>query len=218
MAMNGLESLIASLAILVAGGWAIYTFRALGQLTRSRAELQKLELEHSKAREEILELELQRRKTEVEIHKLEQEAKIGAVVEISIRASQQSLPNDSSYYISAIVEIRNKGGRNTRLEYGESREPFFVYAASFKHDGDLEFKRQAAYSVPVGRSPNEASPSLLVRSGGSEQIPFFFRVSSPGLYLLVFAARSSEAEQAIAQELGFTFAGSWVAKEYFVVK
>ncbi len=202
--MNGVQSVLTSLALLVGGGWALYTFSALGQITRSRAELQRLELEQ--------------RKTEAEIRKLQQEAKVGAVIEISIKLARQSLPNDSSPYVSAVVQIENKGNRNTRLDYGESRKPLMVFAVRFNNDGALEYVEQSAYPVPVGRSPNAASPSILVRAGGRETIPFFFRVSSPGLYLVVFTAHTSEEEQVIAKELGFSFPGNWVAKEYFVVQ
>ena len=202
--MSAIESLAVSLAALGGGVWAWYKFGELREKSRAEAK--------------IRESELTQRKTEMEICVKEDEANVGAAIEISIRASRQSLPNDSSRYVSAIVEIENKGRKNTRLEYGESRDPFFVHAVNIKEDGSLVFKDRATHSVPVGRSPEEKSPSVIVRAGGREKIPFFFRVSSPGLYLLVFAARVSGEEQAVGEKLGFKFGGAWVAKEYFVVE
>ena len=202
--MAGVESLITSLALLIAGGWALYTFRALGQIARSR--------------EEIAQLDLQRRKTESEIRKLEQAASVGSVIEMSIKASPHRLPSDSAHYISAIVDVQNKGLSTTRLTYDEDRRPFLIFSVDFNDDGSPEFKKLAAYSVPVGRSPNEASPSLIVRAGGHERLPFLFRVKSAGLYLLVFSASPSEEDQAQARELGFKYPSRWVAKEYLVVE
>jgi|GEM_PF-6130925 hypothetical protein len=201
---SGIESIAVTIALLAGGAWALYKFCELQAKRHAEAQ--------------IRESELRQRETEIEIRQREQEANIGSVIEISIRASQQSLPNDSARYISAIVEIENKGKKNTRLEYGKSRTPFSVYAVEIKEDGSLDFRDGAAYSVPVGGSPTASSPSVIVRAGGREKIPFFVRVGSPGLYLLAFAAHLSKEEQAVAKRLGFRLRGRWVAKEYYVVE
>jgi hypothetical protein len=216
--MSGIESAVTALAIILGGGWALFTFWKLGEITRSRNELQKLQLEQAKVQQEISQLEVQKRKSEAEILKLEREAKIGEVLEISIKATQRSLPNDSNRYVSAIVEIENKGIGNTRLAYDKTFKPFLVFTVNVNNDGFLEFNQQASYRVPVARSPQANSPSIIVHAGSKEKIPFFFRIDSPGLYLFVFWARASTPEQAIADELGFSFPGNWVAKEYFVVE
>ena len=216
--MKGIESLVVSLAVLIGGGWAWYTFRALGERNRAKAEIENLELRNRKGLEEIEGLQISQQKLELEVQKLEQEARAGGVIEISIEASQQTLPNDSSCYISVTVEIVNKGKRNTRLIYGEEKGPLFVYAVDTTENGALSFRGVNAYPVPVGRSPNVPSPSVNVRAGGRETVPFFVRVDSAGLYLLVFTARLSDEEQEIAKRLGFKFPGNWVAKQYFIVQ
>ncbi|NIS69143.1 MAG: hypothetical protein GTO12_09380 [Proteobacteria bacterium] len=200
--MNGIESGAVSLALLFGGVWAWYKFWELMEKREAK---------------------LRQKKTQMEIHRLEKEQEaeernVGAALEISIRASQESLPNDPSRCVSAIVEIENKGKAHSRLDYGDNRAPFFVYPVNFRDDGTLDFEDGIHYSVPLGRSPKVASPSLIVRAGGLERIPFFFRVNSPGLYLLVFSARLTAAEQDIAKDLGFKYPGNWVAKQYFVVK
>jgi hypothetical protein len=194
---RAIQSILTPLALVLAAVWAIYTFRALRQVTQSRAQLQK---------------------TEAEILDLQREAKIGAVVEMSINTSRHTRPNDPHTYVSAVVEIENKGIRNTRLEHGEDRRPFLVFSVDFEDDGSLKYERLAAYPVPVSRAPNSKSPSTIIRAGGREKIPFYFRVSSPGAYLLVFTAPTSKEEQDIGKDLGLDFPGNWVAKEYLVVE
>jgi hypothetical protein len=194
---KAVQSILTPIALVVAAGWAIYTFRALGQITSSRADLQK---------------------TEAEIQNLQREARIGAVVEISITTSQHPRPNDPYAYVSAVVEIENKGSRNTRLVHGGNQGPFSVFAVDFEDDGSLKYERQAAYPVLLSTRPASKSPSTIVRAGGREKIPFYFRVSSPGVYLLIFRARVSKEEKAVGKELGLKFPASWVAKKYLVVE
>jgi hypothetical protein len=184
---KAVQSILTPIALVIAAGWAIYTFSALGQITRSRAEIQKLQ----------------------------REASIGAVVEISITTSQHTRPNDPYAYISAVVEIENKGSRNTRLVH---EKPFSVSAVDFQDDGSLKYERQAAYHVPLSTGPSLRSPSTIVRAGGREKIPFYFRVSSPGVYLLIFSAPVSKEEQDVGKELGLVFPVKWVAKKYLVVE
>jgi hypothetical protein len=194
---KAVQSILTPIALVVAAGWAIYTFRALGQITRSRAEVQK---------------------TEAEIQHLQQEARIGAVVEISITTSQHTRPNDRYAYVSAVVEIENKGSRNTRLVHGGNERPFSVYAVDFEDNGSLKYEFQAAYPVLRSTAPSSTSPSTVVRAGGREKIPFYFRVSTPGVYLLIFRAPISEEEQDIGKMLGLKFPANWVAKKYLVVE
>ena len=194
---QAVQSILTPIALVVAAGWAIYTFSALGQITRSRAEIQR---------------------TEAEILDLQREASIGAVVEISITTSQHTRPNDPYAYISAVVEIENKGSRNTRLVHGGNERPFSVFAVDFQDDGSLKYERQAAYHVLLSTAPSGRSPSTIVRAGGREKIPFYFRVSSPGVYLLIFRAPISGKEQAVGKELGLDFPANWVAKKYLVVE
>lgn len=216
--MNGIESAVTALAIIIAGGWALFTFWTLGQQARARSELQKTELELSKLKLDILSADQQKRRVDGEIHKLEQEARIGAVIEISISATQQALSDDDSYYLHAVVEIANNGIRNARLAYDESRKPFLVFATKVNEDGTLDFIQKSAHPVHVGRHPQSTSPSVIVQAGGVERIPFFFRVGSKGLYFLVFWARASEEEQASAKELGFIYPGNYVGKMFFIVE
>lgn len=209
--MSGVESTITSLALIIGGLWALYTFRVLNQITRGRLETQKMQLERDK-------MEIEIRKTQMELQQLELQAKTQAVIQISIEASQQSLPNDSSLYVSAIVEIENKGNRNTRLSY-ESRDPFLVTPIKINERGEMRFENSLRYPVRLASNPQGKAPGTIVRAGGREQLPFFFRVETSGLYMLSFAAHLSPEEQKTASEAG-TPEGrptSWTGKKLIVV-
>jgi hypothetical protein len=209
--MGGVESIITSLALIFGGLWALYTFRVLNQIVRGRLETQKLQFERDK-------LEIETRKTQVELQQLELQTKTQAVIQITIEASQQSLPNDSSRYVSAVVEIENKGNRNTRLSY-EGRDPFLVTPIKISERGEMLHKDSFRYPVRLASNPQGKAPGTIVRAGGREQLPFFFRVEFPGLYMLAFAARLSPEEQKTASEAGTPEGrpASWTGKKLIVV-
>ena len=216
--MSFIESIVTSLAIIIAGGWALFTFRVLGQQARAKSELQKIELECRKIELDVLSADQHKRKVDEEIRKLEQEARIGAVIEITIRATQRTLPDDPALYVHVVVELHNRGLRNARLIYDESHRPFLVFATRVNEDGFLEFSDSTSYPVNLGRHPQASSPSILVRAGGTERIPFFFRAESKGLYFLVFWAKPSDEEREAAKELGFVYPLNYAGKQFLVVQ
>lgn len=218
MNLEDLSNLLTSLAVLAGGAWAFFNFAALSKLSKSRAELANLELDRVNKQMEIEAREYQHRQNELMIQELEQKARIGSVIDVTLQASQLAVPDDASLYVAAIVQIENKGTINTRLIYDEERKPLSVYPVAKVDDtGTLHFGSPDRYGTPVGTSPNELSPSVNVRAGGSERLHFLFRVKSPGLYLLAFAVPLDKDNQTIAKRLGFEFKGNWVAKEYLVV-
>jgi hypothetical protein len=139
---------------------------------------------------------------------------------MSIKTSQYRQPTDDYMYVAADVDIENKGNRHTQLVYGEGGTPFSVFRVDHNADGSLKFGDATSYPVVRGQDPEKAVRSMIVRAGGRETIPFYFRVSSPGVYLLVFRAPIPKSEQellegALRHEFSRPFA--WVAKEYLVV-
>jgi hypothetical protein len=208
--MKVVESLIKSLAIVGAGVWSLYLYRVLRQRTRSQLELQKIQIEREKTDFEI-------RKIQAELERIALESKKQAVLQITIIASQLSLPNDSSKYISAIVEIENKGTRNTRLSF-ESTPPFLVTPIQVTKTGEIVYENSIAYPVRRSSNPKLTTPGVVIRAGGREQHIFFLRVDSPGAYLLAFVASLAPEEQEIAGEAGSKYPTSWTGKTLVLVK
>ena len=169
--------------------WTVVTFWALGNVARARADLQRIELD----------------------------LKRQAVIEIDIEATQQSVPGDPARFFSAVVDVANKGSRNTRLAFNEDG-PFHIRTVTIRPDGNLTFGTSANFPVVRASDPGGVpAPSMVVRAGGREQVPFFFRVDRPGLYFLTFAASLSPSEHEVAREQGVQFETSWVAKKYLIV-
>lgn len=213
------SNLMTGIGVLVGGAWAMYNFTALGKLARSRIELANLELDRVNKQKDIEAKEYEHRQKELMIQDLEQKARIGSVINVTLQASQLSVPDDTSLYVSAVVQVENKGTINTRLAYGEDRKPLSVYPVVIVDGtGTPRFGSPEKYGTPVATSPGELSPSVNVRAGGCERLHFIFRVKSTGIYLLAFAVPLDQDNQAIAKKLGFEFSGNWVAKEYLVVR
>ncbi len=200
--MGGIESILVSLAVLLGGIWGLVSFRALREIPFRRAQIAHLEAELRKTEEEIRQIELSNRKQ--------------AILAISIHATQVSLPDDTQRYISVVVSIENRGSRNTRLP--TSRSPFVVRAVEVDDGDALTFTQEQSYQVRRASDPRHPPPNIIVRAGGIERIPFFCAVSRTGLYLLTFHVSMTEREQEVAEREGFSFAGSWVAKEYMIVE
>lgn len=212
MSLEDFSHLMTGLAVLVGGAWALFNFKSLGKLARSRMELANLQ-------KDIEAKEYEHRQKELMIQELEQKARIGSVINVTLQASQLAVPDDASLYVATVVQIENKGTINTRLAYGEDRKPLSVYPVVIVEDaGTPRFGSPEKYGTPVATSPRELSPSVNVRAGGCERLHFIFRVKSTGIYLITFAVPLDQDNQAIAKKLGFEFSGNWVAKEYLVVR
>lgn len=211
--------LMTGLAVLAGGAWALFNFTALNKLAQSRAELANLELDRVNKQKEIESKLYEHRQKELEIQTLEQKARVGSVINVTLQASQLALPGDASRYISAVVQVENKGTINTLLPFGDDRKPLSVYeVVSFDDEGAPQFGSPQKYGTPVATSAGVLSPNVNVRAGGTEKIHFLFRAKSAGLYFLAFAVPLDPANQEIAKKLGFKFKGNWVAKEYLVVR
>ncbi len=141
-----------------------------------------------------------------------------AVLSIVIRTSENIVPNDGCYLISAVVEIENKGTRNTRLPY--EQPPLTVWRITFDEEGKRRSDFVDRYPVTRASNPDDPTPATIVRAGAIERIPFLLRLESRGLYLLTFVAGLSEAEVDVARTAG-TPSGrgvSWVGKNYVIVE
>lgn len=209
------ESIIKSLAILVAGLWSLYLFRVLKRRTRAEETLKSMQIEREKA-------ELSSRKITAEIQKLNLEAKKQAVIDIVVTASQVFLPDDlcpdsSSRYISVLVTIHNKGTRNTRLSY-KKRLPLIVTPIQTTENGEITYGISQKYPARQSSNPSKHTPAVIVRAGGSVEHIFFLRVPTPGAYMVSFIASLSSEEQEIATEAGARYGASWAGKTLVSIK
>lgn len=175
--VDTLKAALESLAIFGVGAWALFTFRSLGQIARAKAEITKLDFE--------------RRKTEAEVDRLAEQARVGAVIQISLDAVSRTVYDHHHRFVEITVEIFNGGSRNVHIAYPEY--PLIVYGASVSAEGAMSYHPVATARVVSGVNPNGFSSGMLARAGGRYPLSFMVTVPSPGLYLAIFSVPLSEA-------------------------
>jgi len=175
------------LAILAGGLWSIFLFASLRQWSRGRIELEKVA---------------------AEVKKLEFENFRQAVLQLSMKTRQKTIKGDKGRYVLGIVDIENKGNRNTRVSWGKEK-PLSVRTVEINGSGVADYGTPMQYAVSAGREDVEYS-GWIVRVGAREQIPFCIRIDAPGLYQIVFRARLSVEEKEVSSQLGVTTDDWWV--------
>jgi hypothetical protein len=230
------ETVVKILGVL-AGGVA---FVLLGKVAYARLEYEKLRFERDKADLEVQKLSrdiqkmdldmkkqaFERDKADLEVQKLSRDIqkmdldmKKQAVLGITITANQISLPGDAGKFVSAVVEVLNRGTRIVRLGYKDPPEPFAVTLVSFAPGGKPIFGESIRLPVPQAINPNAHVASHFIRPSATEVLPFVCRVESPGLYFVTFRVQVSASERGELEE-SCTSSGnpiSWVAKTYVTV-
>ena len=181
------------LAIVTAGVWAVLLLFMLRQREQAQANL---------------------RKTDAEIRRLDLESRKQAVVRVDINPTVHRDPDGSGYIILATVDLTNRGSRNTQVKWRNEPPAFYVRPARFGTDGRPEYEDAAEFRVLATLNPDHEPPSHVIRAGGMESIPFAFRVSSPGLYLLSFRAAVDEQERSVSMESGATKHVAWTGSKY----
>lgn len=132
----GFQSLVLAIAIVIGGGWTIFTFQRLRQSEMAEAKL----------RAELNELREKR------------------VINIVIKASQTIVPHDTTRYIRAIVEITNVGNYSEVLEW--QGPPFRVRRVLFGNQGTLKFGPPTGAVMAIACAEdagNEVLPGEIVR-------------------------------------------------------
>ena len=184
------------IAAVAAGVWALFLLVTLRQPARAQAEL---------------------RKTEEEIREIELRAKRQAVVAVDIKATILSSPDGEGHIILAVVELTNRGSRNTRIKWKDQLPAFYVRLTQFDPSGRPTYLQEKELRVPQTLNPDVEARSHVIRTGGTESIPFAVKVSLPGIYLLSFRGAVDDAELQQSKELGVELPGAWTANKHVVV-
>lgn len=182
------------LAVLAAGVWSIFLFISLRQWSRGRIDLQKSEKEISKIAAELKQLEFRNFRQ--------------AVLHLSMKMSQVSVPGDNGRYLLGTVEIENKGNRNTRISW-EDHEPLAVRLMTITETGETIYELPMSYKISAGRE-QQTLRGWIVRVGAREQVPFCIRVDAPGLYQIVFRGKLTVEEQEVSLPFGVKTDDWWI--------
>jgi hypothetical protein len=152
-------------AVVIGGSWTVFTFVRFGHVAKAKAELEK----------QLVDIEVQR--------KLLRES---AVLEAQVVASQVKLQKHKDKYISAVVAIKNVGNRDTYIMYSEAH--FFVTPVSYTADGAMVYGKLTAANYPSPSGRNWLATTI--PPAFTREIPYTFRVSEPGIYLISFEAKA----------------------------
>ncbi len=191
--LAGFQSLAVSVAIIAGGVWTLITFDLLTPADRARAEL----------------------------HIIEKKMREQGLLDLKITASPTTLPNDSAHYISAIVEISNRGDRNTLLRFRDFF-PFAAHRVTFDPSGETQFHTPVRAKALWGFPDKTDLYELNMIPGGVQQLPFFVKFEEVGLYFVSFAVALSPADFVDHLKAGSgrdpDLASMWNVTSYVVVK
>ena len=144
------------LAILAGGVWALYRFSALKEVDRAKAEL----------------------------NKKEQDLKEQPVVDLSISAHQKFISGSTDLFLDINIIAKNNGSQNARLAYEENFS-LYVYKVTGA-DGEQQYECVQRHKVRKASNPNEFAKATGIRSGQTQEIPFYCQIKEPGLYFIAF--------------------------------
>lgn len=196
------------LAIIFAGGWAVFLLIALRQIATARAQLDILQSNREQAIQDV-------QKSQLEIQELDYRLKVQPVIRTRILTSlQQNVPQDG-WLLFATVEIENTGSAPARLLY-ENEDPFLVTKVDFDKEGKPKFGKPTTLWVAQARDPSASAPAMIIRAGGQESMPFVLRLQHPGLYLVSFRAEVGSVDRKSLEGLKIPEwrPVSWTAKKY----
>ena len=83
--------------------------------------------------------------------------------------------------------------------------------------GEVVYDLVQEFRVMQTGNPRSEAVSHIVRAGATESIPFLFRVSCPGIYLLSFRGAVAEQEREDARKLGAELPSAWTGRKIVFV-
>ena len=119
----GFQSWILAIAVLVGGGWTLFTFNSLLQIENSQAQLIKLTREIEETRRPELNLD------------------------VTPLATQDSTKR---HFFEARIQLKNVGNKSTVLEF--TKPPITIYRVRFSLDGQPMLSRMRSLNIPINES------------------------------------------------------------------
>jgi hypothetical protein len=157
------------------------------------------------------------RNSEARIRELDLQAKQQAAVSVEIKPAVQRCVDGNGYVVTAVVELANRGGQNTTINWKDQPPAFHVRLAKFDADGKPKYDPPTKFRVPLSLNSKSSAVAHVIRPGATESIPFAFKVASAGLYLLSFRGAVDAQERAEAERLGVALPEAWTGNKYVLV-
>jgi hypothetical protein len=193
---GGVQNVVVAVGVIVGGVWAILSFGLLGQLQRSRLELESLNRQLNEQ----------------------------AAIELDLEIVPLVVPKDAKRYLRVFVTAENKGNRRARLQL-DKKPPLFVMSAAVQEDRTVSFGPALDFFPPPRRRDANAAfmGSKVVRAGTKEDLEFLVTVPNQGLYWVVFNVPVETEDLGPSRESGGaaadSFGGStdWTTSQFVVV-
>jgi hypothetical protein len=159
------DHLVVALAVLIGGGWTLYTFHRLRLVANAMLEL--------KAKEKTIE------EKEKALHE-------SAVLEATISAHQIFVGEETNFYISAIASVVNIGNVDTLIRGSEVH--FIISEATFDENSNLNYEIISNAQYPNPLKTNWLGTTVPPRY--TTRFDAVFKVKKVGLFLITFRAKA----------------------------
>jgi|MudIll2142460700_1097286.scaffolds.fasta_scaffold05635_8 hypothetical protein len=205
-----IESIVKVGALILAGFWTVYVFRALGQREKANADLKKAQSETQKIDAEKSKLELDMRKAELDMRRV-------AILQTEIEATVNRAHDGVGYYILVGVNLKNIGTRFARINWEGQPVAFTIRRAKFGADGAPSFPWDPIpMHVVDSEDPNKSPEAWALLPGATGRLAFAAYVSHQGVYLMCFRGRANLPETEDPTK-GPEEKASWSSTKYIVV-
>jgi hypothetical protein len=191
----GVQSIVVSVAVLVAGAWAVYVYLVLQQPV---AEGQLRDLRLKTALQGMLDLTLQARQ---------------------LRDVSQRPIVDESGQMYVVIEVVVKNVGNKPVSFPLHPQDSGLHVALVKSGGtgdDYDNAAQQSHRDPT-QTPPMRDTEIGVEPNGIERLTYLVKVRQPGVYCAVFRARVPEGD-ILLTNIPTKLPISWRAKNYFLVE
>ncbi|KOO03147.1 hypothetical protein AKJ17_11360 [Vibrio nereis] len=196
--------LVLSLAILIGGVWAAYTFISTSEIEMAQKELARIQ-------QDQIQVEKQLEEKTIKLEQLKERIKGANSSNIQINGQVTELPNDKFGLIINVL-VQNTGENNVAMSWTNS--PLKVFRMDYK-DGDKVAFRDVYTPKIWAPSPNKKKfyEKLHLFVGVRKELSFFVELPKEGLYYITFKAETDETTAEKVDD-----AGHWFTSKYIYVE
>lgn len=200
--LSGIHYLIISLAIIIGGGWSIYTFNVLEMASNAKLQAKNAEIQLTKAQQELKQIKEQIKGTD------------------SSSIIINTVPLQTQLGIIINVTIKNNGKRP--LSFDTSEGAVSVYKINAKDDSIEQTKKLSPSLYSYVRNPSDTPPTknktlrrMHVLIGAEKTLSYIVGLESPGVYYVTF--KSSPDSNFDGDDLKNGKPVEWFASSYVEV-
>jgi len=194
--LSGIHYIVISLAIIIGGGWALYTFKALEMASNAEIQLSKANEELKQIKEQIKGAD----SSSITINANPLKTQLGIIININIKNNgKRPLAFDTSKGSVTVYKVKATGDS---VEQSEKFTPVLYTSIRDKENkNDIKSKSLTKTHVLIGAEKN---------------LSYIVGLKKPGLYYVVF--RSTPDENFDGQDLKNEKPVEWFASSYVEIE